>query len=110
MKSDHISNSKGMNPEVDHYLAEGCGRCSLYGTPRCKVHNWPRELKELRRIVLECGLQEEFKWSQPCYTYNNRNILLVTALKEYAVIAFFKGSLLKDPHKILDGKGFNDRY
>jgi uncharacterized protein YdeI (YjbR/CyaY-like superfamily) len=76
MQSNHISNTKGFNPEVDLYLAEGCGRCSLHRTPLCKVHTWPRELKELRKIVLECGLREDFKWSQPCYTYNNRNILL----------------------------------
>ena len=89
------------NPEVDLYLEEGCGRCSLYQTPECKVHNWPEELKYLRRIVLDCGLQEDFKWKQPCYTYQNKNVLVVTAFKEYACISFFKGALLKDPEGIL---------
>jgi len=51
-----------MNPKVDLYLAEGCGRCPLYRTPQCKVHSWVQELRLLRRIVLECGLREEIKW------------------------------------------------
>ena len=98
-----------MNHQVDLYLEEGCGRCSFYKTPNCKVHRWPEELKQLRRIVLECGLQEEFKWSQPCYTYKNKNILLVSAFKEYAAVAFFKGSLLKDPYHILVAPGNNSQ-
>jgi uncharacterized protein YdeI (YjbR/CyaY-like superfamily) len=90
-----------MNPQVDTYLIEGCGRCDLYRTPQCKVHNWPQELAYLRRIVLECGLTEEYKWSQPCYTFQGNNVLIVTAFKDYATISFFKGSLLKDPENHL---------
>ncbi len=98
-----------MHPKVDRYLAEGCGRCSLYRTPQCKVHTWPLELRQLRRIASECGLQETFKWSQPCYTYNNRNIVMVTAFREFAALAFFKGALLKDPHGILVSPGKNSQ-
>ena len=29
---------------------------------------WNQELLALRSIVLNCGLKEEFKWKQPCYT------------------------------------------
>jgi uncharacterized protein YdeI (YjbR/CyaY-like superfamily) len=94
-----------MNRQVDQYLQEGCGRCAFYQTPRCKVHNWPGELRQLRRIVLGCGLQEEFKWSQPCYTFQHKNVLMVTAFKAYAALAFFKGALLKDPHRILVAPG-----
>lgn len=90
-----------MNPNVDTYLLEGCGRCNHYQTPECKVHAWPEELVELRRIVLECGLNEEYKWSQPCYTFQGHNVLIVTAFKDYTCISFFKGVLLKDDHKIL---------
>jgi len=92
---------KIVNPQIDTYLAEGCGRCTYHATPMCKVHLWPQELVELRRIVLDCGLQEEFKWSQPCYTFQNKNVLIVTAFKGYAAVAFFKGSLLKDTDGIL---------
>jgi len=96
-----------INPQVDRYLIEGCGRCSLYQTPECKVHTWSDELSQLRAIVLDTGLKEDFKWSQPCYTLDNKNILLVTAFKAYATIAFFKGSLLKDPNNILTAPGKN---
>lgn len=90
-----------MNPKIDLYLVEGCGRCPLGGTPECKVHPWHGELTELRRILLDCGLTEELKWSVPCYTYQNGNILLMSALKGYCTLSFFKGALLKDPHGIL---------
>ena len=90
-----------MNPKVDNYLAIGCGRCSLVGTPDCKVQTWPEELKKLRAIVLDCGLTEELKWRQPCYTFEKSNILLISAFKEYCTLSFFKGALLKDAKGIL---------
>lgn len=96
-----------MNPRVDRYLEEGCMRCPLGGTPDCKVHNWPDELKQLRRILLECGLTEELKWSFPCYTFQGGNVVLMSAFKEYCAISFFKGALLKDPKGILDKPGEN---
>lgn len=97
------------NPQVDNYLAEGCGRCKLGGTPACKVHTWSEELNLLRSLVLDSGLNEELKWSQPCYTLNGKNILLVTAFKEYACIAFFKGSLLTDEQNLLVAPGENSQ-
>lgn len=98
-----------MNPKVDQYLLDGCGRCKLGGTPQCKVRKWPEELDELRRIVLECGLDEELKWGVPCYISQNRNILIVSALKEYCSLAFFKGVLLKDEEGILSAPGENSQ-
>ncbi|MFC3879853.1 YdeI family protein [Algoriphagus namhaensis] len=98
-----------MNPKVDLYLEEGCGRCSLYQTPDCKVHTWKPILVQLRRIVLETGLEEEYKWSQPCYTWKNANVVMVTAFKDHAVLAFFKGSLLQDPSNILISPGENSQ-
>ena len=94
-----------MNPKVDTYLADGCGRFPLYKTADCKVITWQAELIRIRSIVLDCGIQEEIKWSQPCYTHNSKNILIVAAFKAYAFISFFKGSLLKDESKILDIPG-----
>lgn len=89
-----------MNPKVDKYLIDGCGRCSLAATPACKVHKWMYELDKLRSIVLECGLTEELKWGVPCYTHNNKNILIVGAYKNYCSLGFFKGVLLKDNQNI----------
>lgn len=86
---------------VEEYLAAGCGRCPLGGTPDCKVHTWTQELKALRHILQQTALVEEIKWSVPCYTIDGANVLLLTALKHYAAIDFFKGSLLKDPAGIL---------
>lgn len=96
-----------LNPKVDHYLSAGCGRCSLANTPQCKVHRWPEELELLRSIALECGLKEDLKWSMPCYTYENNNIVMVAAFNEHAVLSFFKGALLKDAHGILSKPGDN---
>ena len=98
-----------MIQEVDHYIEAGCGRCEYYDTPKCKVNSWRSELIELRRIVLDCGLMEEFKWSQPCYTLKGKNVLIVTAFKDYACVAFFKGTLLKDSKNILISPGKNSQ-
>ena len=89
------------NPEVDNYLNVGCGRCPLVGTPACKVKTWQAELVKLREIVLEAGLTEELKWKQPCYTFEGKNIVLVSAFNDYAFVSFFKGTLMKDPNEIL---------
>lgn len=96
-----------MNREVESYFIEGCGRCPLGGTPECKVHKWPQELKLLRNIALNCNLTEESKWGVPCYTYKGANIAIVSAFKDYAALSFFKGVLLQDEHKLLDKPGEN---
>lgn len=98
-----------MNPLIDLYLEDGCGRCKLYKTPQCKVHNWQNELKILRKIVLECGLTEELKWSVPVYTYNDKNIVIVSAFKEYSSLSFFKGALLQDTDNLLQKQGENSQ-
>lgn len=80
-------------------------RCSYGGTPQCKVNHWRPELEFLRQLVLETGLTEEVKWSVPVYTHNGKNIVSVAALKDFAVLSFFKGVLLKDVHAILQQQG-----
>ena len=98
-----------MNPKVDQYFKDGCMRCELGGTPDCKVLSWVEELKELRKILLETGLVEELKWGVPCYSYEGKNILIMSALKDSSTISFFKGSLLKDPEKALEKPGKNSQ-
>lgn len=98
-----------MTTDVETYLSEGCGRCSLGGTPECKVHAWQQELIALRSIVLECGLDEECKWGAPCYTFQGKNILMISALKDSAIISFFKGSLLQDEPGLLSFAGENSQ-
>ena len=84
-----------MDPEVDEYLAE--------------LSKWQDELNELRRISLECGLREEFKWKQPCYSYNKKNIFLLSGFKNFCSISFFKGALLNDKEGILYKHGENSQ-
>ncbi|HEY9117605.1 MAG TPA: DUF1801 domain-containing protein, partial [Roseivirga sp.] len=98
-----------MTTSVETYLLEGCGRCSLGGTPDCKVHQWTYELKQLRAIVLESGLTEESKWGVPCYTHQGSNVLMISAFKEYCSLSFFKGVLLKDDQGILQKQGENSQ-
>ena len=76
-----------MNPKVDFYFN--------------KAKKWQEELSQLRLIILDCGLTEELKWGCPCYTYHNKNIVLIHAFKEYCALLFFKGALLNDPKNIL---------
>lgn len=96
-----------MNPAIDTFLAEGCGRCSHHQTPQCKVHRWPEELRELRRIALDSELTEDHKWGVACYTYRGKNVSLLAAFKDYASLSFFKGALLPDPKKLLVQAGEN---
>lgn len=63
----------------------------------------------LRKIILQCGVKEELKWGVPCYTLDNKNILIVSALKESVCLSFFKGALLKDEQKILEKAGENSQ-
>ncbi|TNE46062.1 MAG: hypothetical protein EP343_25180 [Deltaproteobacteria bacterium] len=96
-----------MNQDVETYLTEGCGRCPLMSTPECKVHTWHEELVQLRALLLECDLEEEVKWGVPCYTFQSKNILMLSAFKKYCTVSFFKGALLPDPMGILVKPGAN---
>lgn len=66
-----------------------------------KAKKWQDEFTQLRAIVLDCGLDEDFKWGQPCYTLDGQNVVLIHGFKEYCALLFFKGALMKDPKNIL---------
>jgi len=66
-----------------------------------KAKRWQEEFQKLRTIVLDCELSEELKWGWPCYTFQNKNIVLIHGFKEYCALLFFKGALLKDAKGIL---------
>lgn len=77
-----------MNPKVDDLLK--------------KTKPWHDELKDLQRLVLDCGLTEELKWGWPCYTTeDDGNVVLIHAFRDYCALLFFKGALMKDPKGIL---------
>ncbi|NCB01951.1 MAG: hypothetical protein EOM67_07260 [Spirochaetia bacterium] len=62
---------------------------------------WQKEYEALREIIETSSLIEEFKWSVPCYTYHDSNVLLMHGFKEYCALLFVKGSLLKDENHLL---------
>jgi len=66
-----------------------------------KAKKWQDEFTQLRAIVLDCGLDEDLKWGQPCYTLDGQNVVLIHGFKEYCALLFFKGALMKDPKNIL---------
>jgi len=66
-----------------------------------KASQWQKEYEKLRMIILDCSLTEELKWGCPCYTFENRNIVLIHGFKEYCAMLFFKGALLADANGIL---------
>ena len=66
-----------------------------------KSSRWQVELSALRTIILSCGLTEEVKWKQPCYTFQNNNVVLIHGFKEFCGIMFFKGVLMNDVEDIL---------
>ncbi|MFJ5789681.1 YdeI family protein [Lysinibacillus sp. NPDC093197] len=75
------------NPKVDEFLS--------------KAKTWKAEYEALRKLILDSGLTEEFKWMHPCYTLENKNIVLIHGFKEYCALLFHKGALLKDTKGIL---------
>ncbi len=83
------------NPKVDGLLR--------------KAKKWQEELKELRRIILDCHLTEDVKWRHPCYTLDDKNVVLINGFKEYCALLFMKGALLKDPQHILVKPGENSQ-
>jgi uncharacterized protein YdeI (YjbR/CyaY-like superfamily) len=62
---------------------------------------YPEETKALQEIARACGLVEKIKWGKPCFTLEDKNIVLIQRFNAYIALMFFKGSLLKDPEKLL---------
>lgn len=79
--------NKSKNPKVDEFLG--------------RQTKWQKEFKKLRSIALSCQLSEQFKWGHPCYTIENKNVVLIHGFNEYCALLFFKGALLDDPNGIL---------
>ena len=75
------------NPKIDAFLE--------------RAESWEQEFAALRKIVLDCGLDEELKWGQPCYSLGKANVVLIHGFKDYCALLFFKGALPKDPDGIL---------
>jgi uncharacterized protein YdeI (YjbR/CyaY-like superfamily) len=99
-----------MNTEsVESYLRDGCGRCSHFRLPTCKVHRWTDILEALRALVRATSLREEMKWGSPCYTHEGKNVIMLVSLKAYCALQFFRGAELADPTNLLEAPGPNSR-
>ncbi len=75
------------NPVVDAFLEH--------------VSKWKEEFVVLRELCLKFEFNEVLKWGQPCYTINDKNVIILGEFKEYLAMTFFKGILLKDEKSIL---------
>jgi len=80
-----------MDQQVDLYIA--------------KLKNWQAEVKTLRSILLDCKLEEIIKWGQPCYSSNNKNVVIIAPFKTHCDLGFFNGALLKDKKQLLEKAG-----
>ena len=84
-----------MNPKVDELISSAT--------------KWQPEIKQLRLLLLDCGLTEEFKWRMPCYCFKGNNIVLIGSFKEFCTLSIFKGILLQDSNGILSKPGENSQ-
>lgn len=84
-----------MNPKVDDFISE--------------AQKWQSEIKQLRILLLDCGLTEEFKWRTPCYSFQGNNVVIIGCFKNYCTLSFFKGTLLQDNHRVLCKPGENSQ-
>ena len=84
-----------MNPKVDDFVSEAT--------------KWQAEIKQLRTLLLDGGLTEEFKWRTPCYSFQGNNVVIIGCFKNYCTLSFFKGALLQDSHKVLSKPGENSQ-
>ncbi len=62
---------------------------------------WQKEYGALRKLILACGLNEELKWGVPCYTHQDKNVVLIHGFKDYCALLFHKGALLANGDGLL---------
>lgn len=57
-------------------------------------------MRQLRQVILSCGLKEEVKWGAPVYTHHG-NVVGFGAFKKFVSVWFYEGALLADEAKVL---------
>lgn len=62
---------------------------------------WQAGLKQLRSLLLATELEETIKWGIPVYTIKSKNVVGLSAFKEYFGLWFYQGVFLEDPAKVL---------
>ena len=76
-----------MNPKVTKYILD--------------KSNWTQELNLLRSVFIDLPIEETIKWGAPVYVYKGKNIVGLSAFKNYCGLWFFQGSFLVDKEKVL---------
>lgn len=84
-----------MNPKVDTFIIN--------------AQKWQQEMEQLRKLLLDCELTEEFKWRTPCYCFQGKNVVLIASFRGFCALSFLKGSLLQDPNSLLVPPGENSQ-
>ena len=82
-----------MSPNLDQYFLD--------------TKTWPKEKRRLREVLSDFPLFEEYKWREPCYTYQGANVAIIFGMKGSCGLGFFKGALLDDPYGLLIPPGKN---
>jgi uncharacterized protein YdeI (YjbR/CyaY-like superfamily) len=98
----------GSASEAGVWRARACLRLIMDVNSGRKVpyaEKWQKETDKLRKIAIDCDLNEELKWGKSCFTFLKKNVAIIIPLKESCAFSFFKGALLKDPSRILQKVG-----
>lgn len=66
-----------------------------------KETKWKESYAKLRQYCSAFDLQEDLKWGCPCYTFEDKNVLLIHGFKDYCALLFMKGVLLQDKNNLL---------
>ncbi|MDN5662502.1 MAG: YdeI/OmpD-associated family protein [Staphylococcus equorum] len=66
-----------------------------------RLKQWQDEFKIMREIIRETELVEDYKWMHPCYTLENKNVVIIQDFKHYCALLFEKGSIMEDPYQSL---------
>lgn len=74
-----------------------------------RAERWQGEIRKLRSILLDCGLDEALKWGKPCFMFEGKNVAIIQPFKAQCALMFFKGALLRDAHGLLRSQGANTR-
>lgn len=80
-----------MTSEVDDFFAD--------------AERWHDEMNALRPLVIASGLTEAWKWKQPCYTHDGKNVAMISPFKNHCSLSFFQGALLVDTAGLLTSPG-----
>ncbi|MCD8879805.1 YdeI/OmpD-associated family protein [Staphylococcus kloosii] len=82
-----MSDNKPTHDKVDNFIDN--------------LKQWQDEFKFFRTLLLESELIEDYKWMHPCYTLNNKNVVIVQDFKHYCALLFEKGAIMEDKYNSL---------